>query len=218
MFHDPARSALFTSEDNSGRVTGFAGRFQTGIDLFRPLVTLRCQTAECAADLLAEALTPGRAYIFFASLNQLPLVGGSLRFDNERLLHIYELDVARFEPVLNVLTRCTAGSNGLPRCTIELNGAQASAGLNWQSPAFSEVYVYTDPSARGRGWGSSVLSAVTQAVIDSGRVPLYLVEHDNEASREMARKLGYVDSGAWQVYADVVYEGHPNQRDAGETV
>jgi predicted GNAT family acetyltransferase len=83
------------------------------------------------------------------------------------------------------------------------------AGVNWQSPAFAELYVHTDATVRQRGWGESVASVVTQAVLASGRTPLYLVESDNDPSRALAQKLGYVDTGARQVYADVVYLGHP---------
>lgn len=211
LFHTPARSVLYTQTNNNGRVTGFVGRFQTGIDLFRPLVTLCCRTPECAADLLELALTPGRPYIFFANVNQIPLVGGSLRLENERILCIYELDVSRFQPIINILVRCkTLGEEKLPRCEINSSGLQAVAGVNWQSPGFAEIYVHTDPLARQRGWGQSVASGVTQAVLDNGRVPIYLVEADNEASIQLAENLGYVDTGARQVYADVVYMGHPS--------
>ena len=48
-----------------------------GHQLFRPLITLDCRDAETAASLMAEALTPGRPYILFANLNQLPLVGAA---------------------------------------------------------------------------------------------------------------------------------------------
>ncbi|MBN2306079.1 MAG: hypothetical protein JXQ72_16470, partial [Anaerolineae bacterium] len=45
LFHDPARSELFVSVDEQGQTVGFVGRFQTGLDLFRPLVTLHCSDA-----------------------------------------------------------------------------------------------------------------------------------------------------------------------------
>ena len=44
LYHDQARSALFVRGERAS-VQGFVGRFQTGIDLFRPLVTLRCLDA-----------------------------------------------------------------------------------------------------------------------------------------------------------------------------
>jgi hypothetical protein len=209
LFHDPARSKLFTTQDAARQVVGFAGRFQTGIDLFRPLVTLICQGAETAADLLAQALIPEHPYILFTSLSQYPLVGGNFEIDNHRVLHIYRLDVRRFHPVINVLVRQEKSHDGTPRGVIEANGARAVAGVNWQSPAFAELYVHTDAAVRQRGWGESVVSVVTRAVLAGGRTPLYLVESDNDPSRALAEKLGYVDTGARQVYADVVYTGHP---------
>ncbi len=209
LFHPPERSAIFTQKDRSGRLLGFAGRFQTGIDLFRPLVTLRCTDPGCAADVLARALTPGRPYIFFANVNQLPLVGGSFQIENERILSIYRLDVTRFTPELNVLVQMRRTADGSPRCVIETAGLEAVAGLNWSSPGFAEIYVHVDAPARQRGWGRSVASAITQAVLDSGRLPLYLFEPENEPSRRLAESLGYVDTGARQVYADVIYIGHP---------
>jgi RimJ/RimL family protein N-acetyltransferase len=209
LFHDPTRSTLSIKQDESGQVLGFAGRFQTGIDLFRPLVTLRCQDAEIAADLLAQALIPEHPYILFTSLNQYPLVGGSFEIDNHRVLHIYRLDVRRFQPVINVLVKRNTAYDGTPRGVIESSGLRAVAGVNWQSPAFAELFAHTDAAARQRGWGESVVSAVTQAVLEGGRIPLYLVESDNEPSRALAERLGYADTGARQVYADAVYLGHP---------
>jgi hypothetical protein len=209
LFHDPFRSVLFTAQDAGGQVVGFAGRFQTGIDLFRPLVTLISQSAEIAAGLLEHALLPEHPYILFASLNQYPLVSGNFQVDSHRILHIYRLDVRRFQPVINVLARQEKAHDGTPRGVIEGAEGRAVAGVNWQSPAFAELYVHTDPAVRQRGWSASVVSVVTKAVLAGGRTPLYLVESDNELSRALAEKLGYVDTGARQVYADVVYMGHP---------
>jgi hypothetical protein len=215
LFHPAARSSLVTRVNGDGRVQGFLGQFQTGIDLFRPLITLACHDAEIAADLMAEALTLGRPYILFANLNQLPLVGGSLRVDQHRTLEIFRLNVGRFQPEINVLVQCTQAPDGTPRCAIRSGEQGAVAGVNWQSPAFAEIYVHTDPGARQRGWGTSVAAAVTQAVLAEGRVPLYLVEPDNDASRQLAASLGFVDTGARQVYADVVYMGHPRAGESG---
>src|SRR5215813_10470261 len=103
LYHDPNRSALFVKDDNQGQAVGFVGRFQTGIDLFRPVLAMRCWKAEVAADLLLEACIVGRPYLLFSNLNQLALVGGSLQISNERILSIYVLDPARFSPVINVL-------------------------------------------------------------------------------------------------------------------
>ncbi|MCZ7546672.1 MAG: GNAT family N-acetyltransferase [Anaerolineae bacterium] len=71
------------------------------------------------------------------------------------------------------------------------------------------MYVHTEPGARQRGWGQSVVAACTERVLRDGRTPLYLVDEDNEASRALAENVGYVDTGARQVYAEVIYTGSP---------
>jgi GNAT superfamily N-acetyltransferase len=207
LYHDPARSSLFARAGD-----GFVGRFQTGIDLFRPLVTMRCFRPEPAADLLSEALTVGRPYLFFAHVNQLPLIGGSLQLNQERILGVYVLDPTRYKVSVNVLVTEKSAVDGTPRAEIHSGGLQAACGVNWQSPGFAEVYVHTEPEARRRGWGRSVLGAVTGRILSSGRLPIYLVELNNEASIGLATGVGYVDTGARQVFAEAIYLGHPNHR------
>lgn len=212
LYHDPSRSTLAASAQD-----GFVGRFQTGIDLFRPLVAMHCFAPEPAADLLAEVLTAGRAYLFFAPLGQLALVGGSLELSNERILSIYTLDRARFAPEINVTVIDRSAPDGTPRCEIMTpqqgrSEPAAVAGVNWQSPGFAEIYVQTQPEFRGQNYGQRVLTRCTERVLQGGRIPLYLVEPNNMPSVNLASKIGYVDSGARQVLADVVYRGHPGRR------
>ena len=212
LYHDPNRSALFVRQDAEGHAAGFVGRFQTGIDLFRPVVCMRCPNGETAADLLAEALIVGRPYVYFSSADQLPLVGGSLEINHKRTLSIYALDAARFTPVINVLVVTKTAPDGTPRAEIHSGGLQAASGVNWQSPKFAEIYVQTEPEARQRGWGRSVAATCTERVLASKRLPLYLVEPDNEASVKLAESLGYIDTGARQIIADAVYLGHPGKK------
>src|SRR5690348_7552708 len=73
LYHDPNRSALYVKDSDAGHAVGFIGRFQTGIDLFRPVIVSQCKDAETAAELLTEACVIGRPYLFFSGLNQLPL-------------------------------------------------------------------------------------------------------------------------------------------------
>ena len=209
LYHDPNRSTLFIKDNEEGRPIGVVGRFQTGMDLFRPVIAMRCWQAEIAAQLLAEACIVGRPYLLFSNLNQLALVGGSLEVNNERILSIYALDPARFTPVVNVLVVNKTSPDGIPRSEIHSGGLQAVAGVNWMSPKFAEIYVHTEAEARQRGWGRSVAAACTERVLSSGRTPLYLVEPNNEASVNLAQTLGYYDTGARQVFAETVYTGHP---------
>src|SRR5258708_27976266 len=114
LYHDPSRSNLFVKSDAENHPVGFVGRFQTGVDLFRPVLVLRCRQAEVAADLLAEACTVGRPYLLFSNLNQLALVGGSLQINNERILSVYALDPARLSPIHNVLVVAKAAPDVTP--------------------------------------------------------------------------------------------------------
>lgn len=209
LFHPAGRTNLFTWHADSGDTLGFVAVCQTGIDLFRPLVTLQSADAETATEMLLNTLTPQRPYILFVKLGQLPFASAHFDFDQHRTLHIYRLDPRRFNPAeINILVQHKTAPDGTPRAVIESGEqTQAAAGLNWQSPQFAELYVHVDEDARQRGWGTSVASAVTQAVLESGRIPLYLVEDSNEPSIELALKLGYVDTGARQVFAHVVYTG-----------
>ncbi|MFQ3535059.1 MAG: GNAT family N-acetyltransferase [Aggregatilineales bacterium] len=212
--HDPKRSTLALRIDADGSPIGFVGRFQTGIDLFRPLVVMQCRHLEIAADLLAEVLTSGRQYLFFSNLNQLALVGGSMQLSHERILSIYALDLTRFKPEINVLVRLKTAPNGTPIAEISSGGYRAVAGVNWQSSGFAEIYVHVDPEVRGRGWGRSVVMACTERVRASGRIPLYLVEPSNAESVKLAESIGYRDTGARQIFAEALYLGHPGRKAA----
>ena len=66
---------------------------------------------------------------------------------------------------------------------------------NWQSPRFAELYVYTDPAVRGRGWGKSVVHALVGMILKTGRTPLYVVSENNEYSIRLAAAVGFVDTG-----------------------
>lgn len=205
LFHDPKKSDLHTAVNEDGSAVGFVGSFQTGQDLFRRLVTMKCQHVEVARDLLAETLIAGRHYIFFANLSQLQVLDGNLQLENERILEIYRLETTRFQPEINVMVVHKQALNGTPRCEINSSGSGAVAGVNWMSPGFAEIYVQVDEAARGRGWGKSVVSALTETLLRVGRTPLYLVESNNVASRQLAERVGFVNTGSRQVYADAVY-------------
>ena len=209
------RSTLLTHTDASGSTTGFVGRFQTGVDLFRPLVTLKCPNPESAADLFNQALVAGRPYILFAGLNQLSMVGGLMEIENQRILRIYTIDPRHFHPQVNVMVESKLSHDGTPRCEIIAEGKPiAVAGLNWKSPAFAEIFVQVEPAARERGWGNSVVSCITEELLKNGIRPVYLVENGNEASVKLVEGLGYFDTGSRQVYADTVYVGDPRQNPA----
>jgi predicted GNAT family acetyltransferase len=87
--------------------------------------------------------------------------------------------------------------DGSPRFVIRSRGEIASeAGVNWRSPHFAELFVRTEPWARGRGWGKAVVASCAMTLIESGVQPLYMVDKANTASRRLAEAVGFVDTGS----------------------
>ena len=196
LWHDPRRTQLTLHYDDQRRADGFITVSQTGVDLFRPLVTLRAPGDTVTAELLHAALIPDRPYYFIVPVTLAAAVRGHVEISRSSLNRIYLLDPASFQPVMNVLVQRTGAADGAPRFEIESQGeVMAMSGTNWRSPAFAEVFVYTHPRGRGRGWGRSVVSACTAALLEEKLRPLYIVDEGNEASVRTAEAVGYVDSG-----------------------
>lgn len=196
LWHDPRRTQLTLHRDDQGRVDGFIAVCQTGADLFRPVVTFRASSDAAAGELLRAVLTPNRPCQVIVPVTLAPAVWQYMELLRSTVNRIYRLDPSRFRPVVNVLVQRIAGADGAPRFQIESQGQlMAMAGTNWRSPNFAEVFVYVHPGGRGRGWGRSVVSACTAALLEERLSPLYVVEEDNEASIHIAEALGYVDIG-----------------------
>lgn len=202
LWHDPRRTQLTLHCDEQGRVDGFLVVAQTGADLFRPLVVLRTPNEDAAVELMRGVLAPNRPYQVIVPVELASAVRGAMTVTSSRLTWVYRLDPARFQPVINVLVRRVdppgdeAGAGGNCRFEIESQGqVMAMSGTNWRSPDFAEVFVYVHPRGRGRGWGQSVVSACSQALIEQRVRPLYMAEEGNPASQRIAEALGYVDTG-----------------------
>ncbi len=197
FYHDPWRTRLYVHEDASGRADGFVAVCQTGQRLFQPAVVLRTPDAEATAELLRQALVPGRPYYLITTPDLRDTVAQVVDIEQPEINHIYRLDLFRFQPIINVLVVAEQGLGGRPRFVIRSQGEiTAEAGMNWASPHFVEVFVRTKPSAQGRGWGRAVLTACTTWAIRSARQPLYVVNEKNDASIALAEGVGYVDTGA----------------------
>ena len=196
LWHDPRRTRLTVHQSARDRVDGFCAVCQTGVDLFRPLVTLRAPDEGAVADLFQTALEAHRPYQVIVPVTLASAVRAHLELSRSALVHIYRLDPSRFQPVINVLVQPITAADSPPRFQIESQGqVMAMSGTNWRSPTFAEVFVYVHPRGRGRGWGRSVVSACTAALLEERLRPLYTVEEGNEASAHIAQGLGYVDTG-----------------------
>ena len=206
FYHPNNRTQLVTYPNAVTSPTGFLTISRTGIDLFRPFVTFRFppNDMEGAVDLLYAALVPETAVILNALASDLPLIRAFFDIQTEERLQVLVLEANRFEPVINVLVQQTNSNNVYPRFVIRSNqtGASeiaASAGINWQTDCFAEISVNTSQRHRRQGLGRSVVSSAVNYVLENGRVPLYAVAENNDASLQLAQRLGFVDSGARHV-------------------
>jgi RimJ/RimL family protein N-acetyltransferase len=84
---------------------------------------------------------------------------------------------------------------------IQRHGYYVSFAAEYKIPYMQEevgeVLILTGEEYRGRGYGKSCVSAVTKAVMDQGRVPLYRVDEHNTASVRTAKSLGYQVYSEW---------------------
>jgi RimJ/RimL family protein N-acetyltransferase len=212
-YHEDDRTSIITdiSEENyneTNKALGYATVSRTGIDLFRPLITTRLPISdlEASAQILRNAL-PSGAEAFIACPAQYDfLIRAVYEIRAEQKLHLYTFPSGMPEPLINILIT-KDDSSDYPRFLINKNvegqrTAIASAGINWITPKFAEIAVRTWSDYRRRGLGRSVVTALTRYLIENGRSPLYAVNETNYASIELAKQVGFQDSG----YRQIMYE------------
>ena len=209
-FHHPdGKSSVLPYPAESERAEGFVTFSRTGLDLFRPLVTMRLPITdlETSAEVIYQTMQPGTAVILHTPAEYLPLLQALFDVQTIEQFHLYTLNRHLFEPIINVLVTQSTGPNGLPRFVVRSqqdNRVIASAGINWQSPRYASLSINTDTSHRRQGLGISVLSAIVQYVADNGRSPLYEVSTNNPASQHLAAHIGFRYSGADKVLIQAV--------------
>jgi ribosomal protein S18 acetylase RimI-like enzyme len=216
FYHGGNKTQLILSPPSSAETTmsanGYLAISRTGIDLFRPLLTMRLpEDHQEVAALFATALPPGANVFINAPAGYEPLLKAFFDVQTEQTLRLLRLDAGSFRPVINVLVVRTDTPDGLPRYVVRPTNPEAGdeigawATVNWQSPHFADVAVGTRPAYRQRGWGRSVVSALSQHLLETGRLPLYEVEEHNSASQMLARNLGFKDTGHQRVFMEAVF-------------
>ncbi len=200
FYHPDNRTILRPYPFTAAQAKGYVALSRTGMDLFRPFVTLRLPIydMQTSTDVIYEAIDVGTAVILNAPTSYAPLLHALFDIQTEEHLSLYQLRPSSFEPIINVLVTQDKAPNGLPRFLIrdrDNDIVGASATLNWQSPSFAEIGVTTQPGYRRRGWGRSVVSAMANYLLENGRIPLYVVAQNNEASIQLAESVGFSDSG-----------------------
>ncbi len=199
LYHDRARASVFLHHDpaHPAQPDGFLVRAQTGQDLFRPLVTFRAPSAEAAYDLFQQGIQGGRPYYVTVPADLAGYVNRHLTVNDAAIYRVFRLDREHFQPVVNIFVTTERGPDNWPRYEIrQTDRVLASAGVNWRSPNFAEIYVYVDSAARGRGYGKSVVARAAGDLLEAGITPLYVVAEDNTASIRTAQAVGFADTGA----------------------
>jgi RimJ/RimL family protein N-acetyltransferase len=214
FYHPDNRTILRPYPYAAIRAEGYVALSRTGMDLFRPFVTLRLpiHNMQTSTDVIYEAVDVGMAVILNAPSRYAPLLHALFDIQTEEHLSLYQLRPSQFEPIINVLVTQDKAPNGLPRFLIrdrENDVIGASATLNWQSPGYAEIGVTTNPGYRRRGWGRSVVSAMANYLLENGRIPLYVVAQNNEASIQLAESVGFTDSGVREIMIQAVLKPRP---------
>ncbi|HRQ38400.1 MAG TPA: GNAT family N-acetyltransferase [Chloroflexota bacterium] len=200
FYHGDNKTTLRPYPLDAPRAQGYVCLSQTGMDLFRPLLTMWLPLADLttSAAIIHQAITPGTAVIMAVPDQYEPLITALFDVQTVETYLLLSLHHTRFEPLINVLISQDVGANGLPRFVIRDrqrdNILVASAGLNWQTPHFAELSVNTHPEYRRQGYGRSVVAAMANYLLSNGRTPLYLVADNNTASLEVARQVGFADT------------------------
>ena len=195
--HDEKRTKLTVREDARGNTLAFVAVCQTGIDLFRPLVVARGDDSAAVQDALKAALTPRRQYLFSMPVTLRPDLAVVCELHGEQVNHVLMLSRADFLPIVNILVQTSRTPDGQLRAFIKARDGSnaAEAGTSWLSAKYAEVYVSVAEGARGRGLGKSVVSAISNQVLERNKLPIYVTGTNNTASRKLAERLGYRDVG-----------------------
>jgi L-amino acid N-acyltransferase YncA len=196
--HDEKRTKLTVREDARGRTLAFVAVCQTGIDLFRPLVIARRDDSVAVQDALKAALTPRRQYLFSTPVTLRPDLDAACDLQGEQVNHVFSLGKADLQPIVNILVQTSRTPDGQLRAFIKARDGSnaAEAGTSWLSSKYAEVYVSVAEGARGRGLGKSVVSAISNQLLALNKMPIYVTGTSNTASRKLAERLGYRDTGA----------------------
>jgi hypothetical protein len=215
FFHADDKTNLTTYPPEAARASGYVALSRTGLDLFRPLATMRLPLDDHrdAASLIADALPPTAPVIIYAPPDHAPLIKAFFDVQIEDALRVLVLDRGRHQPVINVLVTEDVSPSGYRRFVIRSRNGQnrvvAAAAINWQTADFAEISVFTEADQRRQGWGKSVVAALCQTIIESGRTPLYAVSETNRPSLQLAESSGFVDLGIRRQLFEAVTREHP---------
>jgi hypothetical protein len=202
----PARKVqLYACLGSGGKPSSFLVIAQTGMDLFRPLALPFVASAEVLNQLMDIAIAPNRPVVLQLPLEQKDWLDSDFEISQIRVAELLRLDPGVYKPIVNVLVLELETPNEFSRFEIRSNsGAFAAAGVNWKSHEFAEVYLEFDKEAAERAFAVSVLSAMSNKLLEQKRVPLFLYSDSSEIPFQSLEKVGFRSTGHRLVTADVI--------------
>ena len=106
-YHDRSRTQILTAPESAtaSNLQGFVTVSRTGIDLFRPLLTMRLpiHDLETSAGLLRRALPAEHEAFVVCPVTYEPLVRALYEVRTEQRLALYTLDKSRFKSEMDQL-------------------------------------------------------------------------------------------------------------------
>jgi hypothetical protein len=194
--HHPSSKVKLFGYYTNGKPSGFLTVANTGLDLFRPVVVPFAAQPFPMIALIREGLGSGRPALVHLPADQVGWVEGVLEMDEARTFELMRLSPQEFEPLINVLVVEALTPTGWPRYEIRSRDTVvAAAGLNWMGEYFAEVYLEVQPEARERRLGESVLAAIVSRLLSERRLPVYLIEVDDNEAQLEASTLGFRPTG-----------------------
>lgn len=210
--HSDLKTTIITHYPEAHRAIGYVCLSITGMDLFRPLITMRLphQQLQVSTELIYNAIPEGSSVIMSVPSHYMPLIRALFEIHSEEEYSFLTIQQKNLRPIMNVLVSTDIGPNNLPRAIIRRQDeVVASASLNWQSRYFAELNVQTQPQHRRQGWGRSVITATTLYVFENSRIPLYAVATENRASRELAQSIGFINTGHREILVEATLKPSP---------
>jgi hypothetical protein len=205
LIHPAEKLKLYVSYDGGGNPNSFLAIAQTGMDLFRPLAVPFVASRDTLIELLLSALAPNQPVLLHLPLEQQDWLDENILLTESRITELLRLDPRSFEPILNVLVMEVHMPSGLPRYEIKTkSGSHAAAGINWMGERFSEIYLEADREAQIRGLALSVLSAMSNRVLEESRIPLFGLDSQAEIEFRELHNLGYRSTGARTLTAQLL--------------
>ena len=192
---DPKRRQVIVAEQG-GQVEGGLVVAQTGFDLFRPLAVCTANSPTAAQALVQKAFLPARQYFLLAEQTVMAMALPALQTEDLHVYRLLQLSRQNFQPTLSVLVSKSKDRSAKPLFQVQnQNQVLATAGVNWMSKTYAEVYVQVEKAVQGRGYGRSVVSALVSELLAQDITPLYLVDDDNTPSQVLSAHVGFGDTG-----------------------